>query len=74
MTRPQIYLIRMGIFLVLVLAAATALYPQLADAFFANAVLNGLILGVLLLGVVYAFRQVLLLRSHIKMLFAPVRS
>lgn len=68
MTRPQIYLIRMGIFLALVLAAAAALYPQLADAFFANAVLNGMILGVLFLGVVYAFRQVFLLRSEIAFL------
>jgi len=68
MTRPQTYLIRMGVFLVLVLAAGTALYPQLADAFFANAVLNGMILGVLLLGIVYAVRQVVLLRGEIAFL------
>lgn len=68
MTRPQTYLIRMGVFLVLVLAAGAALYPQLADAFFANAVLNGMILGVLLLGIVYSIRQVVLLRSEIAFL------
>ncbi|WP_366553098.1 flagellar motor protein MotA [Aquibaculum sediminis] len=68
MTRPQIYLIRMGIFLALVLAAGAALYPQLADAFFANAVLNGMILGVLVLGIIYSFRQVFLLRREIAFL------
>ena len=68
MTRPQTYLLRMGIFLALVLAAAALLYPRLADAFFANAALNGMILGVLLLGIIYAFRQVLLLRNEIAFL------
>lgn len=58
----------MGIFLALVFVAAAVLFPQLADAFFANAVLNGMILGVLLLGIVYSFRQVMLLRSEIHFL------
>ena len=47
------------------LEPGAALYPQLADAFLANAVLNGLILGVLLPGILYSFRQVLLLRQGI---------
>ncbi|HLS69537.1 MAG TPA: flagellar motor protein MotA [Kiloniellales bacterium] len=68
MTRPQVYLMRMGIFLALVLVAAAALFPQLSDAFFANVVLNGMILGVLFLGIIYSFRQVLLLRNEISFL------
>ncbi|HLS68267.1 MAG TPA: flagellar motor protein MotA [Kiloniellales bacterium] len=68
MTRPQTYLFRMSVFLMLVLAAAAVLFPQLADAFFANVALNGMILGVLLLGIIYAFRQVLLLRNEIAFL------
>jgi len=68
MTRPRRYLIRMVIFLVLVGLAGAALYPRLHDAFMANVVLNGLILGVFVLGVVYAFRQVLLLGGEIDFL------
>ncbi|SMF33000.1 hypothetical protein SAMN06265365_11183 [Tistlia consotensis] len=65
MTRPQTYLIRMSVFLVLVLIAGAVLAPRLTAPFMANPVLNGMILGVALLGVVYSFRQVLLLRSEI---------
>src|SRR5690606_41226059 len=36
-----------------------------SDLFMANAVLNGMIVGVALLGIAYAFRQVLLLRGEI---------
>jgi hypothetical protein len=52
-------------FLALVAIGAAALFPQLKDAFTANAVLNGMILGVLLLGIVYIFQQVLALRREI---------
>jgi hypothetical protein len=65
MTRPNTYLLRMLVFLALVAVAAGALAPRLASAFVANAVLNGLIIGVLLLGIVYGFRQVLQLRGAI---------
>src|SRR5690625_1008710 len=68
MTRPQTYLFRMAVFLALVVAGAAALYPQLSDAFFANAVLNGMILAVLFLGIIFSFRQVLLLRKEIAFL------
>ncbi len=64
-TRPQRYIFRMSVFLVIVAAAIAALAPQLMDAFLANSVMNGMILGVLLLGVVYIFRQVLVLRPEI---------
>ncbi len=65
MKRPQRYLIRMTIFLMIVLVAVAALYSHLKSAFMANAVLNGLIVGVLLLGVVYIFRQVISLRPEL---------
>ena len=65
MTKPKRYLIRMFIFLVIVAAGIAALAPSLSDAFFANPLLNGMILGVLLLGVVYIFRQVFMLHPEI---------
>jgi hypothetical protein len=55
------YLLRMIAFLIAVGIAIIALYGQLADAFIANPALNGLILGVLLLGIAYIFGQVILL-------------
>ncbi|MFC4353361.1 flagellar motor protein MotA [Fodinicurvata halophila] len=68
MTRPQIYLIRMGIFLALVAAVGAVLAPEVRDAFMANAALNGMILGVLLFGIAYSFRQVFQLRREIAFL------
>ena len=65
MNRPQRYLFRMIAFVVIVAGACAALYPQLKDAFVANGVLNGLIVGVLLLGIVYIFRQVISLRPEV---------
>jgi len=65
MTRPQRYLFRMIVFLVIVVAACAALAPQLQSAFIANIMLNCLILGVLFLGIVYIFRQVIVLRPEI---------
>ncbi len=58
------YLTRMAVFLGLVVAVAGALHQPLARAFMANAPLNGLILGVLFLGILYAFRQVAILRHE----------
>jgi len=65
MTRPQRYLVRMSIFLALVAAACAALAPQLKDAYFANVVLNSLIVSVLFIGIGYMFRQVIALRVDI---------
>jgi len=58
MTPPRRFLFRMALFLVAVCAGAGALFLPLRDAFLANAPLNGLILGVLLFGIFYNFRQV----------------
>lgn len=52
------YLIRMVLFLVAVVALVVVLGAPLTDAFMANPALNGLILGVLVLGIGYIFRQV----------------
>jgi len=65
MYRPQRYLVRMVVFLVFVGLAVAVLSPRLKDAFLANALLNGMILGVLLLGIVYIFRQVVSLNPEI---------
>jgi hypothetical protein len=59
MTRPHIYLIRMVILLVVVAGLCALMAPRLAFAFFANPALNGVIIGVLVLGIAYDFRQVI---------------
>jgi len=65
MTRPHPYLLRMALFLVAVGAVTVVLLSTLLEAFRANPALNGLILGVLLLGVLYIFRQVQLLYREV---------
>jgi hypothetical protein len=65
MVRPRRFLVRMAFFLAAVLAGVAALYTPLRDAFVANAPLNGLILGVLSLGIVYNFRQVMQLYPEV---------
>jgi hypothetical protein len=54
----------MLLFLLAVAFVIGILYRPLVHAFFANAALNGLIIGVLLLGIVYIFRQVVLLMAE----------
>lgn len=56
------YLFRMTVFLLITAAACAALVTPMSRAFMSNPALNGLILGVLALGIVYALRQVLMLR------------
>jgi hypothetical protein len=58
LTPPRIYLVRMGVFLVLAGFLVFILYRPLWAAFMANPGLNGLIVGVLLIGIVLAIRQV----------------
>ena len=65
MASPQTYVIRMAIFVGVVIALCAILYGPLQRAFFANVPLNGLILGVLLLGIIYNFRQVLMLSPEV---------
>jgi hypothetical protein len=68
MTRPRRYLVRMLLFLVVVAGAAGLLYQPLRHAFMASAPINGLILGVLLLGIIYSFRQVVKLFPEVNWL------
>jgi hypothetical protein len=65
MTQPLHYLWRMLGFLAAVLLVALILSPALAEAFAANPILNGVILAVLLLGIAWNIRQVLLLRAEV---------
>lgn len=70
MTRPEIYLTRMIVFLVVVAGVAGLLFDALEAAFATNPALNGLILAALLLGIGYILRQVLLLRREVRWLEA----
>src|SRR5512145_1090879 len=65
MTRPYRFLFRMVLFLLAVIAVCVALRGGLTDAFLANPPLNGMIIGVLLLGIGYNFRQVLVLNPEV---------
>ena len=65
MNRSDRFLIRMAVFVVLVAALAAALFRPLSTAFMGNPGINGVILGILLCGIVYIFRQVLLLNPEI---------
>ena len=55
---PHRFLARMAIFIVAVIALAAALGQPLYFAFMGNPAVNGLILGILLAGIAYVFRQV----------------
>jgi hypothetical protein len=56
---PRIFLVRMMLFLVLGALLIVILYKQIWAAFLANPGLNALIIGVLFIGIVFAFRQVI---------------
>lgn len=64
-TQPTRFFARMAFFLVVGTATVALLYPELRTAFVANTVLNGVILGVLLIGIIHAFRTVTMLRGEI---------
>jgi hypothetical protein len=61
MRGPHRFIVRMVLFLVLVTGLAVALGEPLLAAFMGNPAVNGVIVGILLAGIVYIFRQVLLL-------------
>ncbi len=61
MTRSHRVVARMAIFLVVVGALVFALGRPLIAAFMGNPAVNGLILGILVAGIAYIFRQVMLL-------------
>ena len=66
MRRTRRFLLRMALFLVLVAALVFALYRPLVAAFLGNPAVNGVILGILLAGIVYIFRQVMLLEPEVE--------
>ena len=74
MSGQRPFLIRMSFFLALVVGVVVVLSDALVEAFFANSVLNGVILGALIIGIVYNFRQVLLLKPDSRWLAAVKQS
>ncbi|MBV9064960.1 MAG: MotA/TolQ/ExbB proton channel family protein [Methylobacteriaceae bacterium] len=65
LSSPRIFLVRMVVFLILVGFVALILNRQIQTAFMANPGLNGLIGGVLAIGIILALRQVTLLFREI---------
>jgi hypothetical protein len=66
LSSPRIFLIRMLVFLILCALVAMVLYKQIWTAFLANPGLNALIIGVLIIGIALAFRQVIRLFPEIE--------
>jgi hypothetical protein len=66
MSSPQRFINRMIVFLVVAAAAAGTAYEVLFRIYMYNPLLNGLILAVLLIGIVYMFRRVFSLRPEIR--------
>jgi hypothetical protein len=62
---PRIFLVRMLVFLVIGVLLAVILNRQIWAAFQANPALNALIIGILLIGILLAFRQVVRLFPEI---------
>jgi hypothetical protein len=59
LSSPRIFLVRMMVFLILCGLIGVVLYKQIMFAFMANPGLNGLIVAVLFIGILLAFRQVI---------------
>ncbi|HLW91543.1 MAG TPA: flagellar motor protein MotA [Roseiarcus sp.] len=66
LSSPRIFLVGMASFLVLAGFVVLALYKQIETAFQANPGLNGLIIGVLVVGAFFTFRQVIRLFREIR--------
>ena len=66
MSSPQRFINRMIVFLVVSAAAAGTAYEILFRIYMYNPVLNGFILAVLLVGIVYIFRRVFVLKPEIR--------
>src|SRR5271169_7172848 len=65
LSSPRIFLIRMLVFLILCGLIAFVLQRQIFNAFFANPWLNGLIIGVLLIGIILSFHHVIRLFAEV---------
>jgi hypothetical protein len=66
LSSPNVFLVGMACFLVLVGFVALILYKQIVTAFSANPGLNGLIIFVLFIGALFAFRQIIRLFREIR--------
>lgn len=64
MSRSTAILLRMALFVLLISIGCLFLLPALSAAFHANVVINGVILGALLIGMIHAFRTVALLKRE----------
>ncbi|HTS39327.1 MAG TPA: flagellar motor protein MotA [Xanthobacteraceae bacterium] len=59
LSSPRIFLVRMTIFLILCALLVVVIHAQIWVAFLANPPLNTLIIGVLIIGILLSFRQVI---------------
>src|SRR5829696_5305705 len=65
LSSPRIFLVRMLVFLILCALIVVVLHKQIWVAFLANPGLNAVIIGVLLVGILLAFRQVIRLYPEV---------
>lgn len=73
LSSPRIFLVRIVVFLILVGFIALILYKKIGTAFMANPGLNGLIFGVLFVGIVMGIRQVVRLFREVRWVNALTR-
>ena len=66
LSSPQVFLLSMLIFLAIVAFIVAILYRQISHAFYTNPGLNGLIVGVLVVGILLAFGQVIRLFREVR--------
>ena len=66
LSSPQVFLLSMVVFLAIVGFIAAILYRQISHAFVTNPGLNGLIIGVLAIGILLAFTQVVRLFREVR--------
>ena len=65
LTSPTIFLVRMLVFLILCGLIAYVLHQQIFNAFLANPWLNGLIVGVLAIGIILSFHSIIRLYPEV---------
>jgi hypothetical protein len=65
LSSPRIFLVRMLVFLILCSLIVVVLHKQIWAAFLANPGLNAVIIGVLLVGIILSFRQVIRLYPEV---------
>src|SRR5947208_202401 len=65
LSSPRIFLVRMMVFLILCALVIVVLHKQIVVAFMANPGLNALIVAVLVIGILLAFRQVVRLFAEV---------